>query len=585
MRLRAELVPAALAAGLSTVVSLLVLRPWRAGLDVPYSYLGDANLNHMFIKDVLEHGWYWRNSELGAPAGQQLFDYPVLNGDPLNVLLVNLFGLFTSDAAAVMNLLFLVTFPLVAVSACLVLRTLGLSRPAAVVFSSLYALLPYHFVRGETHIWLSAYYAVPLGAYLVLAILGDRPLIAKRPRPGGGRVRSYASGLTLTTLALCLVISWASGSFYYSAFTVVLVVVAALLRSLVRRSAAPLLQAGAVVSAIVAFSVLALAPSLAYWARHGTNGQVAHRQPREAELYGLKPAQLVLPMGQHRVGLLARKRQSYDRWSDPTEATTNTALGAVGAAGLLWLLAVCFLQLAGPGSRSIGPLHVSAGLASLVALILAWTGGPATLIGFVEPQIRAWNRLSIFIGFFALLAVGLLVDRLRSRRVLWGAVLVAVLVLGSLDQTSPAFALQRSAADEWRSDDAFVRGIEQRLPAGAMVYELPYVGFPETPSPGGMYAYDSVRGYLHSHDLRWSFGAMRGRPPDDRFAPLAAAPVSELLPIVSAVGFRGVWVDRLGYADHGVQVESELARLAGPAELVSGNERFAFYDLLGYKAS
>jgi phosphoglycerol transferase len=62
-------------------------------------------------------------------------------------------------------------------------------------------------------------------------------------------------------------------------------------------------------------------------------------------------------------------------------------------------------------------------------------------------------------------------------------------------------------------------------------------------------------------------------------------PVSQFLPIVSSLGFQGVWVDRLGYDDHGAQVERELTQLVGPPALVSVNGRFAFYDLRSYTAS
>ena len=88
LRRRAEFGDAALAAGLSGLFALLVLHSWRGDLGVPYSYSGDANQHDGFIKAVLDHGWYWHNPNLGAPAGQQLFDFPVLNGDTLNVLLM-----------------------------------------------------------------------------------------------------------------------------------------------------------------------------------------------------------------------------------------------------------------------------------------------------------------------------------------------------------------------------------------------------------------------------------------------------------------------------------------------------------------
>jgi len=578
-------VNAALAAGLSGLFALLVLRPWRGDLDVPYSYVADGNLHHSYVKGVLDHGWYWRNPDLGAPAGQQLFDYPGLGGDTLNVLLLKLLGLFTSDAAVVINLFFLLTFPLVGLAAYLVLRRLTISVPVAIVCSCLYALLPYHFVRGEGHLLLSAYYVVPLGAYLVLAVLGDRPLFARRDAGGWGPL-AFASRRTLLTLGLCVVITLASATFYYSSFTVVLVAVAALLRAVVARSVRPLAQGGAIAVAILALSFVSLAPSFFYWAQHGTNPEVGHRFAFESELYGLKFAQLVLPMEQHRIGKLAHLRQSYDTRSAQTEATRSSTLGIVATAGFLWLLAVSLLQLASPGRRIVPALDGQAGIAALVALFLAWTGGLATLIAVVEPQIRAWNRLSIFIGFFGLLAVGLLLDRalaaLRSRRaggVLAAAALGSVLTIGLLDQTSNAFVPAYKAIDaEYRSDEAFVRAIDGRLPDGAMVFQLPYVPFPESPPVKGMVDYDELRGYLHSHDLRWSYGIVKGRP-EDRNGALAAEPVPRLVDDVAEAGFAGIYVDRFGYEDRGAKLERELVVATGATPLVSPNSRLSFFEL------
>jgi phosphoglycerol transferase len=577
---------AALAAGLSALFGLLVLRPWRGALDVPYSYAADGNLYQAYVKGVLDHGWYWRNPSLGAPGGQQLYDFPGLGGDTLNVLLLKLLGLFTDDAAVVTNLFFFLTFPLVGLTAYVVLRSLSVSSVSATVCSILYALLPYHFVRGEEHLLLSAYYAVPLGAYLVLAVLGERPLFARRV--GGSGVLAWASRRSVVTLGMCVVLTLASATFYYSSFTVVLVALAAVLRAVAGRSWRPLVAGGAVVGVLVALTVVTLAPSLAYWARHGTNSAVGHRGAFESEFYGLKFAQLVLPMEHHRIGKLAEFRQRYDSWSPRTEATRNTALGVVASVGFLWLLAVALVQLATPGRRVVPALHGEAGIAALVALALAWTGGLATLIAVVEPQIRSWNRLSVFIGFFALLAVGLLLDRAvaalearRAGKALAAAAVFAVLVVGLLDQTSSAFQPRYGALSaEYRSDGDFVRGIEGRVPAGGMVFQLPYVPFPEAAPPARMFDYDELRGYLHSGELRWSYGAMKGRPGDPSPA-LAAEPVPDMVRDVRAAGFGGIYVDRFGYEDGGARLESELASAVGSPPLVSKNGRLSFFDLAG----
>jgi phosphoglycerol transferase len=342
------------------------------------------------------------------------------------------------------------------------------------------------------------------------------------------------------------------------------------------------------VAVILAISVVELAPSLVHWARHGTNPRVAHRTQLESELYGLKLAQLVLPMEHHRIGALARMRQTYDGWFPQTEATRSATLGIVAAAGFLWLLAASLLQLASPGRRIIPARHAEAGIAALVALLFAWTGGLATLVAIVEPQIRAWNRLSIFIAFFGLLAVGLLLDRmlawLRLRpagAALGAAVLLCVLAVGVLDQTSSAFTPRYAAvAADYRSDESFVHAIDAQLPQGAMVYQLPYVPYPEHPPVVSMVDYDELRGYLHSRDLRWSYGAVKGTP-DDRVGVLASEPGTSLAQDVAAAGFAGIYIDRFGYLDRAAKVEAELTAAIGKPPLVSPNGRLSFYELPG----
>jgi hypothetical protein len=241
---------AAAAMALSLTAAAVVLEIWNADLRVPFTYTGDGTLNLLFIKDVLENPWYFENSRIGAPAGLELYDYPVINGETLNLLLFRVLGIGTADPALVLNLFFLLTFPLTALTSFIVLRRLPVSRGIALVVSVLFALLPYHFMRGEAHIFLAAYYAVPLGAYLALAVFRGDALF--------GRWRT-----TLVTAAMCAVVATASGSGYYAVFAVVLVILAAALRFVVSRERAGLVAGGAVVAAIAAVSLVQRAPTIA----------------------------------------------------------------------------------------------------------------------------------------------------------------------------------------------------------------------------------------------------------------------------------------------------------------------------------
>jgi hypothetical protein len=441
-----------------------------------------------------------------------------------------------------------------------VLRRLAIGREVALVIAVLYALLPYHFMRGESHLFLAAYYAVPLGAYLALCVFDGK-------------------GFTVGLGALAAVVALASGSFYYSAFTVVLVVVAAALHFLVTRGRRGVVCGGLVVAVILGVSLLQLAPTIVYRAANGTNDEVAKRYWFESENYGLKITHLVLPVDGHRVDSLAARKQEYVDQIPPNEGRAAT-LGAVGSAGFFWLLAVAVAAIVGAGRRYDLGMHARLAVLTVVSVLLATTGGLATLIAVVWPQIRSWNRLSVFIAFFALVAVALLLEWLGRRipRPVFLAALAAILVLGAADQTTDFFVPPYDGvAADYRDDERWIRTLEERLPERAMVVQLPYEPFPE-PRPGPRPLYEPAKPYIHSSDLRWSFGAMKGRP-DDWAAANATRPAAELVPAAREAGFAAIHVDRLAYPDQGAAVENELRGVVGSEPERSGNGRYLLWPL------
>lgn len=76
---------------------------------------------------------------------------------------------------------------------------------------------------------------------------------------------------------------------------------------------------------------------------------------------------------------------------------------------------------------------------------------------------------------------------------------------------------------------------------------------------------------------------MYGRP-EDWAARLSDEPLAEVVPIVSAVGFDAIYVDRLGYANDAAAdaAERELVRIVGPPPLRSEDGRLLVFDLRAY---
>ena len=88
-----------------------------------------------------------------------------------------------------------------------------------------------------------------------------------------------------------------------------------------------------------------------------------------------------------------------------------------------------------------------------------------------------------------------------------------------------------------------------------MIYQLPYVAYPENGPTFEMLDYDQMRGDVHTTTgLRWSYGAIKGRP-QDWAASTDGLPARTVVDGLVAAGFSGIWIDRFGYADLGAAVK------------------------------
>jgi phosphoglycerol transferase len=569
---------------LTSVLLIPLLRLWEMDLRVPFNYARDGLFSLLIIKGILKHGWYLTNPDVGAPFGLQFYDFP-LGAYNFQFLALKVLGGFSSDPALVLNLYFLLSFPLVALSAFVVLRWLGASGAVATVCSLIYALAPYHFLRGiEGHLFLSAYYSVPVGAYLVLSLFSDEPLFVRRIR-AGSRAFTWISKRSLFTLALCALV--ASSGLYYAVFTMMLLIAATLLVVITQREARTLIKGGLLVGTILGVLTLNMAPSLAYQFAHGPNEAVAHRAEQESETQSLKLTSMVLPAPGHHIDALSNLADHYYRTTPLPSEGAQQSLGLIATLGFGWLLLVALAGCLSP-RRGIGDeRHRWLAALTATAFLIGTTGGISSLFAYlVSPQIRAWARISIFIAFFAIAAVALLLDSLQrrlGRPLLVGTLLVGVLLVGLYDQSGAPFVPDYAAAKgAYNNDEIFVEKIDSQLPPRAEILQLPYVPFPENPPVNKMTDYDLVRPYIHESDLRWSYAAMKGRP-TDWHDDLADEPTNVLPAAASAAGFEGIYIDRFGYPDGAAELENELSELLKAEPLVSPNGRMSFFSLLTYK--
>jgi phosphoglycerol transferase len=562
------------AAALCVALLTCVYQLWKTDLTVPLEYCNDALLAEMFVQTVTENGWYLHNDRIGAPFGLDMHDFPV--AESLHFAAIKGLAWIFDDPFVVLNLYFLLTFPLAALTALFVFRHFGCSYCPALVGSQLFAFLPYHFMRGEGHLFLSGYYLVPLAVLVVLwLMLGDHLLFV--PRDGKKPRVAWRGGKTLASLAVCVLLGCAG--VYYAFFACFFLLLAGVAARLGGKAVYPLRSAALLVGVIAATCLVHVTPAVLYAREHGRNDDAVRRGMADAEHFGLRISQMLMPVTGHRLPVLAWAKASFNRKLAQVTENDYASLGLAGSVGFLCLIGRLLARRGGGG------LFDALSLLNLFAVLLGTLGGFGLLFASVLPHIRCYNRLSVYIAFFSLAAVVLLLDALHKklaasplRKSLFAAALGLLVVGGVLDQSPHYVGSNEACAAEFQRDATFVRAIETALPQGALVYQMPYRVFPE----GG--TYDHLRLSLHSTDLRWNYPVMRGRQADYWNREIATRPVAELLPTLAVVGFQGLTIDRLDYPDRACQLESDLEAVLHRKPLVDATGRYAFFDLTDYGA-
>ncbi|CAN7665974.1 sugar translocase [Variovorax sp. LjRoot130] len=515
---------------------------------------GDAMIHLLLIKRLWDGYGYFTSNAAGFPFGSVLYDFPGSDGGSL--LFLWAIGKLSKDSALTFNIYYILGFPAAFASAYLVLRKFDISQPSSTVAAILFAFTYFHFFRLG-HLYYSWYFTIPVFVWLGTEVARRSDAISF------ASIKHWSFGAQLI-LCICL----ASFGVYYAFFGAILIGLCGIFGSVQARSLKPF-QHSVVACAMLALGALInIAPNLIYFAEHGKNSAVAARHPAESEIYGLKITQLLLPQDSHRSEIVASASRRYNTSFPLVNENASSSLGLVASAAFLCMLLLGALP--SRPSQSITPRSHIRLLAFLtISIVLLCTiGGFSSLFAqFVSSQIRAWNRVSIFLVFLALTGLAYGLDSVRRGSPLVSTILcILILALGLWDQTpKPNVAALSKRQMDYVSDRDYVRKIEASLPTGSAIYQMPYMKFPESESVGTLGSYELALGFIHSRDLKWSFGAIAGRQGDDFFRALSQRPIPVQLEIARYLGFKGIYMDRRGYTDGGKAIESELqAQLREP---------------------
>lgn len=539
---------------------------------------GDGALGEALIKSIQESGLKGNLfcDRLGAPDGSALVDTPFL--DWLFVIQAWIISWFVKNPGRIMVIFYVVTYVTSAVSMFFCLNKLKCSRGSSFIFSLLFSFSTFHTFRNIGHLTLSNYYIVPIAIYLSFYIAFNG-VVDKVDSPFANK-NAKKNQVILYLFAIMI----GMANVYFTAFGLVFMLTALLYR-LVKEGHIKqnIKYAGYIFVGFLSFGV-SLLPKWIYGIMNGVNEQGASRSFLHSEIFGLKLIQLLLPpyfskfWGAYFVG----------KYEEGNSFISENRLSAIGLIAVIAFIGLC-IHLIISFIKKKGDCFIDfLSLSVLIAVLVATVGGFGTIFNyFVTPEIRCYCRISIYIICFCYIAFAYVITKKKVRmpfRVLIFAVLLAI---GGMDQ------ITISNKDAWTGAgiqaeiyDSFFSQIEEKMPKGAMVYQLPFIEFPEpaVTQIEGMDAYNHLEAYVFTDTIKWSYGGMKGRNESAKTLFVSNGIGTEFLQNIRKAGFLGVYINMSAYTDvqktEVTQFYSEELQLT---PIVSQDGLLYFYDISNIK--
>jgi len=541
---------------------------WGSNFQFPTRYIGDSHyiLGMMKLAKDGDLGLFTHitTKSLGAPFIGQLNDFPEVER-----VIVCLGGQIArvSGLIPAANIMLLISSTVAAFSFYCAARLWKLSRSASWFFAIVYAFLP-QSQRSLDHIGVGFTGLLPLQFYCLWYIATVQKI----------SWRSFRFRLTCALGVLSGLVN-----IYWIFFFLNVYLLAVLCRVLKGRK-------GGMISIIPFLATcltagLILGSFIVYRFNYGVNDAALVRPYFYVEIWSLKPMDMLIPNWISYLDMSSR----YYNGGGPTVSETwwGAYIGLCAITGLFFLFFKSIQRQVNKRSPSLPFLTI--------CWIIAYSsfGGIHSVISLMLDfyDIRSTNRYSESIATIGLLYFSFIVYRRMRSWTLKGklCLLVLVALFSIIDQsfkihTFP-FYENMWIKERVASDRALTLGLEESLGDGAMIYMLPALHFPEPFLGRGSreldyFYYNSMRPFLYSTKLRYSYGSNKGRQGADWQLDVQELPAGEMAARLESYGFSGILLDRKGYEDRGEKCLAELAEAGWPMEFEQGvNNEWVFIPL------
>ncbi len=559
---RQAAIEASMAAVVATALASIVFAPilkW-----VATGWAGGDMLATYVNAEVWQGFRYRVTDQFGFPLGMNLNYFPGI--DITENTFAQLLTMLTGRPFLGINLLIMVTFPLVAFLAYYLFRMTGLHGPLAIAAAVVFSLLPYHFGRSLGHTYLATLYSAVTGMAFVLLVGSGRfeQIIRKLRKPSTTRRTKV---LTLGVFAVMIIITAWTGV-YYVAFTLILGAAALVWRFAHRARWRDLGIDAIPFGSIAILAIVGFLPSILTTRGDPPLAVLSERLPYESVIFAGNLAVALLPLPQSSLPGFDFYNASVVEaiaaagWGESTAITNHgTWITTLALLVIVVALIIRTRRSTMPSTANTtvnsSPRYASLPFISYLILVtLLWFipwGVNYLFAGTITAQIRAWNRLTPILLLLFLLGAAAALRSTKVARSTTIAIPVAVIVLllTTLDSVLPfrsAYADNaKEAAEITKAGVEYAEVTNAALPDNCGILQLPYMGYPEFGVVGGVNDYDHFWTSLTNPEKRWSYGAVKNTDAGIWSSQLPELPTDEQASYLRGAGFCAIHLDTRAY--------------------------------------
>lgn len=572
---------------IALILACYFMKVWDIPWSNPESLLGPDNgdllLSSLFYKNMIETNSLWNGNLLAAPFEFNMYNFPAMT-NMIVIIPIYILGKIFNNAIIAMLLVMILAFPMTAIFSYYAIKQFDVRRVICAIGALVYAFIPFKMMRMWGHFsYGNSLMIIPIAVIVLYWIYDDDELFI---------INKNMFKYKRNIIAVLFIIIIGIGEAYYAFFFCFFVVVTIFIKVLnEKKYLTNIIKSGLVIFDTVSVMLITMLPSLLNTSEQFQSIEKPVRSATETEIYGLKLMHLFLPSntGLNKIDTLSYKYSLQTVYNNENMSAFLSVFAGIG-----FLILIISLLSSNYFKERENQIKLLSGL-NISAILLSSIGGFSYFVAaFIYSQVRAYNRISVFIAFFSVVAlciVGSMMIENTNKNIIKNITIIILSVIAALSiifngTTKSSLTIKNiyaySKGNEYIYD--FINEIEKEVGKEAMIYQMPYYKFPESPPLNDMKDYSLAIPYVYSkNNIKWSYGNYKGTEGDLWHRAVSKLPIEERILKISKAGFDGIYIDTAAYQQEELQqLLGNLNEILQVNPIITPNKRLYFYSIKNY---